>query len=226
MAAAAARAYRAAMPAERPSSPSPAVAVALPPLAAALEQLGLGWHLVGALALQAYGIDVAASAATLELAIGLRAAQADRLLPALAATFDLEQPWPDRPRGALPPLRLHHRAAGVACVLHVVPDTDHDRRALQRSRRLVLPPFAAAVPIAALEDLVLWQLRTAPHAGSSSELAPIELVALLHQHRGSWSHCYLLEWSERLGIAGAVDDLLLALRATEGRSLDPAATDR
>ena len=223
MAAAAAHAYRAGMPVERPSSPPPAIAVALPPLAAALDQLGLGWHLVGALALQAHGIAAAAPAAALELAMGLRAAQADRLRPALVASFDLEQPWPDRPRGALPPLRLRHRGTGVAVVLHVVPDTDHDRRTLQRSRRLVLPPFAAAVPVAALEDLVLWQLRTAPRDGVPSELAPTELVALLHHHRGSWSHCYLLEWSERLGIAGAVDDLLLALRATDGRSLDPIA---
>jgi hypothetical protein len=215
VAAAAALAYRDRMSADRTSSSPHELAAALPPLATALDQLGIGWHLVGALALQAHGITGIVPAATLELAIGLRAAQGERLLPALAAAFDLAQPWPERPRGTLPPLQLRHRTTGAACVLHVVPDTDHDRRALQRSQRRMLPPFAAAVPIAAIEDLVLWQLRQVPSDVTASAPAPAELVELLRHHRGSWNHCYLLEWSERLGIAGPVDDLLLALRGVD-----------
>ena len=206
--------YRDRMPFDRTGSPPPELAAALPPLAAALEELGIGWHLVGALALQAHGIGAVAPAATLELAIALRAAQSERLLPALAASFDPEQPWPDRPRGALPPLRFRHRATGIAGVLHVLPDTDHDRRALQRSRRLVLPQFAAAVPIATIEDLVLWHLRTASRDTWGGQ-PPAELVELLHHRRGGWSHCYLLEWSERLGIAGAIDEVLVALRGKD-----------
>jgi hypothetical protein len=208
------------MSADRTSSPSPALAAALPPLAATLDQLGIGWQLVGALALQAHGIGAIAPAATLELAIALRATQGERLLPAVAASFDAEQPWPDRPRAALPPLRLRHRATGLVGILHVLPDTDHDRRALQRNRRLTLPPFAGAVPIATIEDLVLWQLRSASRDPEASNQPPAELVELLHRHRGSWSHCYLLEWSERLDIAGAVDDLLLALRDEDGNPIN------
>ena len=207
MAAAAATAYRARMSADRTSSPPPALAAALPPLAAALDQLGIGWHLVGALALQAHGIGEVAPARMLELAIGLRAAQVDRLLPALAGSFDNEQPWPVPPPSPLPRLRLRHRAAGATCDVHVVPDTDYDRRALQRSARLPLLSFATPVRVAAIEDLVLWLLRQ-----ESVDATPDAVVELLHRRRGSWNHCYLLEWSERLGIAGPVDDLLLALR--------------
>ncbi len=177
-------------------------------IADVLTSTAIAHQFVGDLALLAHGAPRPTQRS--EVAAALRGPHAERVLTTLRAEFEFTTPEPaTTPRQPKPPLQLRHRASGADVTLHTLPDTDYDRRAVQRAS--LLPVADSTLRVASAEDLLLWELRQLPR---STEPAPLDpaLLALLRARAGRWNQCYLLEWSEPLGIAEALDDLLAAVR--------------
>jgi hypothetical protein len=185
------------------------VTAVLPDLLAALARAEVNHQFVGAAACLAHGLSATEvpllATAELDVVVVRRPPHDDRLLQALALTFAVE-----RPGAPNAPWRATHRASVGTVAVHALPDTDHDRLAIRRAQRLPTPLSATPLRCATVEDLVLWTLRQ-PRDDDPAQ-PPAMVLALLRARAGRLNHCYLLEWSERIGVAEPLDDALAAVR--------------
>jgi hypothetical protein len=158
---------------------------ALAALASLLDQLGIRWMLIGALAANRYRITtrLTQDVDLLLASVGPGLASLEHALD--AAGWSLRRALPD---GEI--LRLRHRELGAADL--IVAGTDYERGALARAREERLGD-AQEVRIAAPEDVIVLKLI----AGRAQDVADIEAILAA---KPTLDEVYLEEWVEFWGV--------------------------
>ncbi|MBL8733728.1 MAG: hypothetical protein JNN13_15255 [Planctomycetes bacterium] len=183
------------------------VLLALGPVAALFDRLGITWHVGGSVASTTFG--TARSTLDVDIAADVRLEHVDAIVAALRVDYYADG---DLIRDAVRHrtcFNLLYLRAYFKVDIFVPPDTRYARMAMSRSvrRELRVGDVAAVFPFATPEDVALHKLDWWQQAGGS-ERQWADLMGLLRAQRGRLDLAYLREWAAALGLTAEIEQAL------------------
>lgn len=189
----------------------PEIVDALEPVARALQDLGVLYHVGGSVASSAHGI--ARSTLDIDLVAELRPEHAARLAGALSSAYYVTGESIRFAIAEAGSFNVIHLPTMIKVDVFVSPDRPFDREAQKRAQRQPLSnePGASAFPVKTAEDILLAKLEWFRAGGGTSEKQWVDILGIVRVQGEALDRSYLRHWSGILGVA----DLL-------GRTFDEA----
>ncbi|MBI4585030.1 MAG: hypothetical protein HY717_13540 [Planctomycetes bacterium] len=180
---------------------------------AALEKLGVPFHLGGSLASSIHGLPRATLDA--DLVADLRPGQGRTLVRLLGSEFYADAQAIEEAIERRASFNVIHLKTMFKVDVFVLEDEAFHRESFRRSRPEKLLPFGAAVRVATPEDTVLHKLLWFQKGGGVSDRQWGDLLGILKVQGGRIDEAYLQNWAGKLGIGELLER---ALRQASGRS--------
>ena len=184
---------------------------ALDPVAKALDELSVPWHIGGSVASSAFGIP--RTTMDVDLVADLRHEQALPLCRLLAGRFYAE---PELLRMAIAThssVNFIHLDTAFKVDVFAVKQTSYDITAFVRQRLDRIEGIERLLPFATPEDVVLHKLRWFRAGGEVSERQWQDVLGVLRVQRGQLALDYMSHWAQGIGVA---DLLARALQEAAG----------
>lgn len=180
---------------------------ALDPVAKALEELGVPWHIGGSVASSTFGIP--RTTMDVDLVADLRHEQAMPLCRLLAGRFYAEPELVRMAIDASSSVNFIHLGTAFKVDVFAVKKTSYDTAAFRRQRLDRIEGIERPLPFATPEDIVLHKLRWFRSGGEVSERQWLDVLGVLKIQRGQLALDYMSHWAGEIGVA---DLLATALR--------------
>jgi hypothetical protein len=175
---------------------------------AALEELGVRYHIGGSVASSAHGI--ARATVDVDLVVELPLESAHPLTQRLAPAFYVDE---ESIRSAIrdrESFNLIHLATMVKVDVYVSKDRPFDRQAQDRARpeRLHEDPGSRTFYVESPEDVILSKLQWYRAGGEASRKQWSDVVGVLKAQAGSLDLAHLTKWAAIVGVSDLVSRAL------------------
>lgn len=179
--------------------------VAMAPVVAALERLGVVYYLGGSVASSAYG--TARTTLDVDMIADLADEHVAPLVEALQAEYYIDAGMIADAVARKSCFNVIHLATMFKVDVFVVKDRSYDRMALTRIRPDTLDMEGSAVtcPLASPEDIVLSKLEWFRLGDEVSERQWLDVIGVLKVQGNALDRDYLDKWAGELGIADLLD---------------------
>ncbi len=195
----------------------PDMLLALGPVVAELERLGVAYFIGGSLASSTYGVARATLDADLVAELG--ATQVGALVAALQATYYLDEPAIREAVRRRASFNLIHLATMIKVDVFITKGRPFDIEALQRRRQESLDDTVEAAPgaadaprryaIASPEDVILAKLEWYRLGGETSERQWGDILGVLKVQGDALDVAYLRQWADTLTVADLLQRALV-----------------
>jgi hypothetical protein len=185
---------------------------AVRPVVAALERLGVPFHVGGSVASSAHGAG--RSTQDIDLVAELRPEHIGPLAAALQGEFYVSASMMASAVPREPCFNLIHLRTMFKVDVFVLKRRPFDQTAFRRVRRgrIGLPDDELEVPVAAPEDIVLNKLEWFRLGGEVSERQWLDVLGVLKVQGPLLDSDYLRGWAQELGVADLLDRALAEAR--------------
>ncbi len=167
-------------------------------VAAALERLGVAFHLGGSLASSIHGFPRATLDA--DLVADLRPGQGEELSKLLGPGFYADARAMEAAIPSRASFNVIHLETMFKVDVFVRRASAFDRESFERSRPEAIGPGGAAIRVATPEDTVLHKLRWYREGGGVSERQWTDAVGVLQVQGERLDRAYLDRWARELGV--------------------------
>ncbi|MFO0649074.1 MAG: hypothetical protein U0326_22725 [Polyangiales bacterium] len=180
-------------------------------VAAAMEALGLAYHLGGSLASSIYGEPRATN--DIDIVVELPIDKVGALIEALGPEFAIDRDSLTEAAKTRGSCNVFYLPLFTKVDVFVGSRDLFERAEMRRRTRVVVGASGEALFVKSAEDMVLRKLRWFRDGGETSERQWRDVVQVLRVSRGAIDDRVLDEWASALGIA----DLLAKARAAASR---------